>query len=113
MKNVWWLKNNDNNRKKGFIIPPVLEMMWEFDESLLCQSSVYIKAMHLPRSSSQSGEKAHPIQKNQSEFNINTESTLQLQKFLAFRWSKYVRMTDKLKKKKTLSLHLYKETRAG
>lgn len=74
MKNVWWLKNN-NNHKKGFIIPPVLEIMWELDESLLCQSLVYIKAVHLASISNQSGEKAQATQKNQSKFNINTAST--------------------------------------
>lgn len=71
----WLVAKNNNNLKKGLIIPRVLEIMWELDESLLCQSHVYIKALHLANSYNQSGEKAHLTEENQSKFNINTENT--------------------------------------
>lgn len=67
----------NNNHKKGLplIIPGVLEMMWELDESLLCQSLVYIKSPQVANGCNQSGEKAHQTEQNQSKFNINTANT--------------------------------------
>lgn len=50
--------------------------MWELDENVLCQSPVYINALHLATIYNESGKKAPQTEENQSKFNINTANTL-------------------------------------